>query len=53
MRFMAKEEIANSVSHGLGLLLALAAVPVLLLSAMRTGNVRFLIGVSVFSAAWT
>ena len=50
MRFMAKEEIANSVSHGLGLLLALAAVPVLLLSAMRTGNVRFLIGVSVFSA---
>lgn len=50
MRSMAKEELANSVSHGLGLLMALAAVPVLLLSAMREGSVRFLIGVSVFSA---
>lgn len=50
MRPMAKEEIANSVSHGLGLLMALAAVPVLLVSAMRAGSVRFLIGVSVFSA---
>ena len=50
MRFMSKEEIANTVSHGLGLLLAIAAVPVLVLSAMRVGSVRFLIGVSVFSA---
>ena len=50
MRFMAREEIANSISHGLGLLLALAAVPVLVLSAMRAGSARFLIGVSVFSA---
>ena len=50
MRSMAREEIANSVSHGLGLLLALAAVPVLVLSAMRAGSVRFLIGVSVFGA---
>ena len=50
MRFMAREEIANSISHGLGLLLALAAVPVLVLSALRAGSARFLIGVSVFSA---
>lgn len=47
---MAREEIANSISHGLGLLLAIAAVPVLVLSAMRVGSVRFLIGVSVFGA---
>lgn len=47
---MPKEEIANSISHGLGLLLALVAVPVLVLSAMRAGDVRFLIGVSVFGA---
>lgn len=47
---MPKEEIANSISHGLGLVLALVAVPVLVLSAMRAGNVRFLIGVSVFGA---
>jgi hemolysin III len=47
---MAREEIANSISHGLGLLLALVAVPALVLSAMRAGDVRFLIGVSVFGA---
>ena len=47
---MAREEIANTISHGLGLLLALVAVPVLVLSAMREGDVRFLIGVTVFGA---
>ena len=47
---MPREEIANSISHGLGLVLALVAVPVLVLSAMRAGDVRFLIGVIVFGA---
>jgi len=47
---MPREEIANTISHGLGLVLALVAVPVLLLSAMRAGDWRFLIGVSVFGA---
>jgi hemolysin III len=47
---MPREEIANSISHGLGLVLTLVAVPVLVLSAMRAGDVRFLIGVSVFGA---
>ena len=47
---MAREEIANTISHGLGLVLALVAVPVLVLSAMREGDVRFLIGVTVFGA---
>ena len=47
---MPREEIANSISHGLGLVLALVAVPVLVLSAMRAGDVRFMIGVSVFGA---
>lgn len=42
------EEIANSISHGLGLLLALVAFPVLVLAAIEMGNVRFLVGVSVF-----
>ena len=42
--------MANTISHGLGLVLALVAVPVLVLSAMRAGDVRFLIGVSVFGA---
>lgn len=44
------EEIANSVSHGLALVLALAALPVLILSAARIGNTRFTFGVVVFGA---
>ena len=43
-----REEIANSISHGLGLLLALVALPILVLAAIEVGSVRFLVGVSVF-----
>src|SRR5687768_3522649 len=50
MQRMSKEEIANSISHGLGLLAAIVAAPILVVSAMRAGNTRFLIGVSVFGA---
>src|SRR5215204_3791356 len=42
------EEIANSISHGLGLLAAIVALPVLVISAMRAGNFHFTIGVGVF-----
>ena len=42
------EEVANSISHGLGLLLAIAAVPVLVLAATRAGSGHSLVGVSVF-----
>ena len=42
------EEIANSISHGLGLLLAITAMPILVLAAMKAGSAHFLIGVSVF-----
>jgi len=44
------EEIANSVSHGVGLLAAIAAVPVLVLSAVRHGDVARIAGASVFGA---
>jgi len=43
-----EQEMANCISHGLGLLLALAMVPVLVLSAMRIGSITFTIGASVF-----
>jgi hemolysin III len=43
------EEIANSVSHGVGLLAALVATPVLLRAA-RLGNRIELAGAAVFSA---
>jgi len=45
-----REEIANSVSHGLGLVLAIAGVPVLLISAVRVGSMRVIIGACVFGA---
>lgn len=44
------EEIANSISHGLALVLAVAALPVLILSAARIGNTKFTFGVVVFGA---
>ncbi len=44
------EEIANSISHGLGLILAIIAVPVLVISATRIGSTHFTVGVSVFGA---
>jgi hemolysin III len=45
------EEIANSISHGLGLILAIIALPVLVFSAMKIGSTRFIVGVSVFGAS--
>ena len=43
-----REEIANSISHGLGLVLAIVAVPILVLAAIRGGSTHFVVGVSVF-----
>jgi len=43
------EEIANSVSHGVGLLAAVAAAPVLVLSAGRHGGAARIVGASVFA----
>src|SRR6476660_7924662 len=47
-RSVSFEEIANSISHGFGLLLAIAFLTVLLLSATRLDGFRFLVGSSVF-----
>lgn len=43
------EEVANSVSHGIGLLAALAAFPVLVTSALQRGNAMEIAGASVFA----
>ena len=43
----AGEEIANSISHGLGLVLAIVALPILIDSAMRSGSTHFMVGASV------
>ncbi len=43
------EEIANSVSHGIGLLAALAASPVLVMAALQRGDAAGIVGASVFA----
>ncbi len=43
------EEIANSASHGLGFLLALAALPVLIVLTARTGHAPNVVGASIFA----
>jgi len=45
------EELANSVSHGLGLLAALIGAPLLMVVAWRGGDRFFFVGVAVFAAA--
>jgi hemolysin III len=45
------EEIANSISHGFGLILAIVAAPILILEALRLGKAAFVVGVSVFGAS--
>jgi hemolysin III len=44
------EEIANSVSHGLGLLAGLAAFPVLVVAAYQRGDAAGVVGASVFAS---
>ena len=43
------EEIANSVSHGLGFLATVAAFPVLVLAAQQRGDTAGIVGASVFA----
>jgi hemolysin III len=45
------EEIANSLSHGFGLIAALAGTPVLIMHAVRLGDAGFIVGTSIFSAS--
>ena len=42
------EELANSISHGIGLVGAIMGAPILLLAAFRHGSMLFLIGTIVF-----
>lgn len=45
------EEIANSLSHGAGLALAMVGTPVLIIAAVRYGTAWNTVGVSVFGAS--
>lgn len=46
-----REELANSLSHGLGLFALLAASPFLIRAAMTRGSTAFTVGVCVFAAS--
>lgn len=45
-----EEELANSLSHGVGLIGALLATPVLIVSAANRGGTADIVGASVFGA---
>src|SRR5512132_4028281 len=45
----AGEEVANGISHGIGLVGAMIGTPILLLAAFRHGDVPFLIGTIIFT----
>lgn len=45
------EETANSVSHGLGLMVAIAATPYLVTYTRQYGDITFLVGTCVFAAS--
>ena len=45
------EEIANSVSHGLGLVAGVAVFPVLVIAASQRGDAAGIVGASVFASA--
>ena len=43
------EEVANGISHGIGLVGAMIGIPILVLAAFRHGDIPFLIGTIVFA----
>ena len=48
-RQSAGEEVANGISHGIGLVGAIIGTPILLLAAFHHGDVPFLIGAIIFT----
>src|SRR6266496_6049758 len=45
----AGEELANSISHGIGLVGGMIGTPILLLAAFRHGSTSFLVGTIIFA----
>lgn len=45
------EEIANTASHAIGLVAAIAATPFMVMRAMKLGDPAFVVGVSIFCGA--
>ncbi len=45
------EEIANSISHGFGLIAVIVGIPFLIVHAARNSDAGFIVGASIFSAS--
>lgn len=45
------EEVANSISHGIGLLAALLATPILIVHAVKHSGAAYITGVCIFAAS--
>jgi len=45
------EEIANSISHGMGVITSLLGTPFLIVHAVRRGDTGFIVGTCVFCAS--
>ena len=43
------EEIANTISHGVGAAAAVASAPILMIAAVRQGDAAFIAGAAVFA----
>ncbi|MDT8340282.1 MAG: hemolysin III family protein [Longimicrobiales bacterium] len=48
---VAREELANALSHGVGLALAVAALPILVVNAASRGGAADVVGAAVFGAS--
>ena len=46
-----REEVANSISHGIGFAASLAAIPILVVSAARNGDAGTIVGGAIFGSA--
>ena len=44
------EELANSLSHGIGLALAIAGLPILIVTSAQTGSAAAVVGASIFGS---
>ncbi|MBN2263432.1 MAG: hemolysin III family protein, partial [Prolixibacteraceae bacterium] len=49
-RFTKNEELANAISHGIGLFMAIAATAVIVIFAALRGNTWLIVSTSVFGA---
>lgn len=45
------EELANSISHGLGVLLAIVGLPILMVNAVHVGSTAAMVGAAVFGGS--